>query len=425
MSGTTTTAQLPRPEWLDYTFLDLAVWKYLAILGLLLAAMVTRQVVELLLRRYFRALFDRADLKTLRSTIERGDRAVGFLTFAVIIYVGAPLVDLPLRADQIMRLAARAMIAGGSVWVVFRILDAVFAFLAAKAERTASKLDDQLIPLLRRVAKVFIAVVGSLFALQNMDVDIGSLLAGLGLGGLAFALAAKDTVSNFFGSLVIFMDKPFTIGDWVVLPGDHEGIVEEVGFRTTRVRTFRNSLLTVPNAVLTTAIIDNLGARKYRRYTTTLGITYDTPAETVQAFCEGIRAVIAGMPTMRQDYYIVEFHGFGDFSLNVLVYCFFETPTWDEELRARSHLNLEILRLADRMGVRFAFPTSTLHVESLAGAGDRAAPHRAPPVGELESVIRAFGPGGELARPRGIALPSFGARALPAEDADQPGGGGG
>ncbi|MCA9676093.1 MAG: mechanosensitive ion channel family protein, partial [Myxococcales bacterium] len=361
------------PAWMERTYLDVEVWKYLAIIGLLFGAFVGKQLLEFIVRRYVRAMLARSGLHYLEKTSKQADRAVGFLTFALIIYLGLPLVDLPAQSEQIARVAARALTAVGGVWLAFRVLDVLFDFLAGKADKTESKLDDQLVPILRRTVKVFAAVIGSLFVLQNMNVDVGSLLAGLGLGGLAFALAAKDTVANFFGSVMIFIDKPFTIGDWIKM-GDSEGIVEEVGFRTSRVRTFYNSLLTVPNALMTTAVIDNYGARKFRRYNTTLGITYDTPPEKIQAFCEGIRGIIRAHPGMRQDFYLVEFRGFGDFALEIMLYCFMVAPTWADELRTRTQLNIEIMRLAERMGVAFAFPTRTLHVDSLASPGTGARP---------------------------------------------------
>ncbi len=392
-------------EWLDRTFLGVEAWKYLAILGLVFGALLGKAILEWILRRYFRSLLSRAGLSYLQATIEGADRALGFLTFALIVFLGVPLIELPEQPAQIVRVAARMMTAVGGVWLSFRVLDVLFDWLAGRAERTDSKLDDQLIPILRRTVKVFAAIIGGLFVLQNMNVDVGSLLAGLGLGGLAFALAAKDTVANFFGSVMIFVDKPFTIGDWVVID-KHEGIVEEVGFRTSRIRTFYNSLLTVPNAMMTTAVIDNYGARKYRRYSTTIGITYATPAEQVQAFCEGVRAIITGLPGMRKDYYMVEFREFGASSLNIMLYCFMETPTWAEELRVRTHLNLEILRFAEKLGVRFAFPTTTVHIESQVAPGPSQAPAPGPATADLAEVIRAFGPRGALARPRGVALTS-------------------
>ena len=136
-------------------------------------------------------------------------------------------------------------------------------------------------------------MLGILIVLQNMGVNVFSLLAGLGLGGLAFALAAKDTAANLFGSIMILTDRPFKIGDWVKMDGV-EGTVEEIGFRSTRVRTFYNSLITIPNATIANVQIDNLGVRQYRRTTATLGVTYDTSMEKMNQFVEGIRKIIEG-----------------------------------------------------------------------------------------------------------------------------------
>jgi MscS family membrane protein len=232
---------------------------------------------------------------------------------------------------------------------------------------------------------------------------VGSLLAGLGLGGLAIALAAKDTIANFFGSIMIFIDKPFQIGDWVVI-GSTEGIIEEVGFRTTRVRTFYNSLVTVPNAKVVDTAVDNYGARRYRRYHTTLSLTYDTPPEKLQAFLEAVRALIAGMPHMRKDYYLVEFKDFGESSLEVMLYCFMVVNDWSEEMRTRTQLNLEILRLGRELGVSFAFPTRTLHLETLAQLGESRPSHSGPREREeLVALIDSMGPYGAGAQVKALS----------------------
>jgi MscS family membrane protein len=286
------------------------------------------------------------------------------------------------------------------VWAVYRLVDVLAETMAAKAAVTESKLDDQLVPLVRKSLKVLTVIAGLLFLLENLNVDVTSLLAGLGIGGVAVALAAKDTVANFFGSIMIFIDRPFQIGDWVVVSGV-EGIVEEVGFRSTRIRTFYNSLVTVPNAKFMEANIDNYGARQYRRSYFTLNVTYDTTVDQMQSFVEGIRAIIQNNPYTRKDYYEVHMSGFGAHSLDVMVYFFFKVKSWTEELRERHHVLLEIMRLAADLGIVFAFPTQTLQVDSLAAPGaERQLP---PPLprGELESVIRDFGPGGTKGQPGG------------------------
>jgi MscS family membrane protein len=184
----------------------------------------------------------------------------------------------------------------------------------------------------------------------------------MGIAGLGVSLAAKDTISNLFGSLTVLLDRPFRIGDWVNIDNGIEGTVEEVGLRSCRIRTFYNSLITIPNGMLTNAHIDNYGMRQFRRYSTNLGVQYDTPVEKIEAFCEGIREIIRKHPHTRKDYYHVYLNGLGASSLNILLYVFFITPDWADELKERHRLIMDILRLGKEMGIQFAFPTQTLHM---------------------------------------------------------------
>ena len=280
----------------------------------------------------------------------------------------------------------------GVLQVAYRAIDIFMDVLARRATKTESKLDDSLVPLLRTAVRLFVTFVGLLFVLQNLDINVSSLIAGLGLGGLAIALAAQDTVRNLLGGVTIFADKPFEVGDWVVVDGV-EGTVEAVGFRSTRVRTFYNSLISVPNGNLMDSGIDNMGQRRWRRYKTTLGVAYHTKPDQLQAFVEGIRAIIQANPGMRQDYYIVEFHGFGATSLDILVYCFIDAEDWNEELRTRHVLNLDIMRLAESLQVEFAFPTQTLHIANMPGQAQQLPdiPDRT----DLRNVVNSFGPGGK------------------------------
>ena len=244
-----------------------------------------------------------------------------------------------------------------------------------RTQRTDTKFDDVLVPLVRKGLKLAVLAVGLVYAAKAMNVDLLPLLTGLGIGSLAFAFAAKDTIENFFGSIAVILDRPFEVGDWVAI-GDVEGTVEELGFRSTRVRTFYNSQLTVPNATLVRATVDNYGRRQYRRWKTHLGVQYDTTPEQLVAFTEGIRELVRTHPFTRKDYYQVWMHGWSASSMDVLLYVFFEVPDWNTELRERERLFLDIVRLADRLGVAFAFPTQTVHLHQADGAApaERAAP---------------------------------------------------
>jgi MscS family membrane protein len=239
--------------------------------------------------------------------------------------------------------------------------------------------------------------VGILFVLQNNGVQVWSFVAGLGIGSLAFALAAQDTVANLFGALNIFLDKPFQIGDWVRV-GDVEGVIEEVGFRSFRVRTFYNSLVTVPNSTITNCNVDNMGVRPRRRVKIMLGLTYDTPTERMQAYVEGVRAILAAHPMVEQTYE-VHFNDFSASSLDILVYYHIVSNSWTEELETRAANFLEFIRLAEAMGVSFAYPSQSIYVESTPERP--AAKPTARDQADLEATAASFGPGGSAARPTG------------------------
>ena len=272
------------------------------------------------------------------------------------------------------------------------MVDAAADYWEHIAEETASKLDDQLVPLARTAGKIFVGAIGAIFVLQNLNVNITSLIAGLGLGGLAIALAAQDTLKNVLGGATILADRPFQVGDWVIV-GDIEGTVEQVGFRSTRIRTFADSLITVPNARMSDTAVNNMGQRSWRRYSTTVGIAYHTDPDRIQAFVEGIRAIVRANVNMRHDYYIVELHSFGDFALNIMVYTFIGASSWNEELRTRHVFNLDIIRLAQTLEVEFAFPTQTLHVaSSVEGAQEVPAPRAR---SDLAATVDDFAPDGQ------------------------------
>ena len=188
---------------------------------------------------------------------------------------------------------------------------------------------------------------------------LNSIVTGLGIGGIAIAMAAKDTIANIFGFVTIVTDRPFSIGDWVKIQ-NNEGTVEKLGFRSTQIRTFYNSVISIPNSTFLNSSVDNMGLRKYRRFSTNLSITYSAAADDIESFCEGVRELIRQHPQTRKDYFFVHLNNLSQSSLDILLYCFFEVDSWDEELAARHRLLLDILRLAKQLSVNFAFPTQTL-----------------------------------------------------------------
>jgi MscS family membrane protein len=336
-------------------------WQWLGLAVLIFVGLTLDVVVRVVIRKIWRRVIQRRGGEADRELLKKSVRPFGLLAAALWFYWTVRLLGLPPIALMVVLVAVRTFLMLASVWAAFRITDLAGEFFASKASRTDTRFDDLLVPLLRKTAKVFIAAMGVIYIAQALSIEILPLLTGLGIGGLAFAFAAKDTIENFFGSVAVILDRPFEVGDWVVI-GDVEGTVEELGFRSTRVRTFYKSLVTVPNSMLVRATVDNYGRREVRRVKTMLSLTYDTPPEKIEAFCEGVRELIRLHPYTWKDSYHVYFNQFSASSLDVLLYMFLECPDWATELRERQRLFLDILRLADRLGVSFAFPTQTLHL---------------------------------------------------------------
>ncbi len=369
------TSKLSEGSWLRKEPLLVENWQWIGLLALIAVAVVAERVVAFILRRMVRgsARSERVDLDERQLT--RFVRPFGVMITWWLFLVMLPMLELEnVALIRGLDLIGGVLISVAGVLAAWRLVDVVCDFLKNKAQRTNNTFDDMLVPLLRRTLKIFVVVMGLAYFSSKVTEDFYKVIAGISIGGAVLAFAFKDSLENVFGTFTVLLDKPFQLGDWITV-GEVDGSVESVGFRSTRVRTFYNSLITVPNRHFISAKVDNWGARSYRRIKTTLGVTYSTPPETIEAFCEGIRELIRAHPFTRKDYFHVYLNGFSASSLDIMLYCFVETPDWSMELREKHRLFADILRLADRLGVEFAFPTQSLHVvpEDAAFAGERPA----------------------------------------------------
>ncbi len=262
--------------------------------------------------------------------------------------------------DSILNQGIEVGLAVVVIWAAYRLSDVYSFFLTRRFSQHDDVLQKQFVPLISRSIKAFIIIVGVLLIIQNMGYSVGSLLTGLGIGGLAVALAAQDTLANFFSSLMLLTDMPFRVGDWVKFDAV-EGVIESIGFRTTRVRTFEKSLITIPNKIFMNTPIENYTMRDRRRIFINLGITYDTPPEKIEEFILGIKAKLKAHNDIHQDFSLVNLDKFGDFTLNIMVYCFTTTTVWEKFMLIQEDLNLSFLRLAAELKIEFAFPSQTLY----------------------------------------------------------------
>ena len=353
------------PIWLHDTHFLLADYQWICCFFLVLLGVFADVCIRTALRWTCRVVFKQRPPEELpeaeQQERKRLWKPIGLLAQAGVWYWGTSLIGLPEAILVILLVGLKFYTVVAAVWTSFRFVDIVTRFLQRKAQGTDTKFDDLLIPLFRKGLKIFAVCVGMILFADIFSLDVTALVGGLGIGTAALAFASQDMLSNVFGSVTVLADRPFEIGDWIVTDGV-EGTVESVGMRSTRVRTFYNSVLTLPNSRLTTAVVDNMGRRRFRRVRMTIGLQYDSTPDQIDAFCEGARELLLRHPYTRKDYYQVYFNDFSSSSLDVLLYAFFDCPDWSVELRERHRLLLDIMRLASAIGVQFAFPTQTLHM---------------------------------------------------------------
>ncbi|WP_246831064.1 mechanosensitive ion channel family protein [Nautilia sp. PV-1] len=247
-------------------------------------------------------------------------------------------------------------------WMIYNIItefeDYVYRFLGkfGKASR-------ELASFLIKITKVFVVTVGVVALLQDWGINVTGFLASLGLGGLAFALAAKDTAANIFGGIAILTDNIFKIGEWVKI-GSAEGIVEDIGMRTTKIRAFDKRLIVVPNSVIANSDVENFSRRDRRRIMMRLGLTYDTTLETMEKILNEIRKTLLEHPDIHNDPILIYFDEYQDSSLSIFCYFFTKTAVWDDYLKIREDVNFKIKEIVEKNGASFAFPSNSLYIET-------------------------------------------------------------
>ncbi len=267
---------------------------------------------------------------------------------------------LPTQVEKYGLLIAKILLSYHSIRFIYLSTTAVGGIIEAYAKKTDNSIDGQMASFATKTLRILVLVLGCLLVLQNLGINVTSLLAGLGIGGLALALAAQDTAANLFGSITIIFDSPFKLGDWVKI-GDLEGTVEEVGFRSTRIRTFYNSLVTIPNSIVAKEKIDNMRLRPFRRIRQNLGISYETPPDKIDAFCENLRYMIQQHENVIKETIVVTFDNFLDSSLNIMISFHVATSESNEEIKLRQQIYCNFLKIAAEMKVEFAFPTQTVY----------------------------------------------------------------
>ena len=257
-------------------------------------------------------------------------------------------------------------IGSGLVWISYNLVDELITFIIKKFFKEAEQnpaIKTHFLPFINHFIKIIVLCFGGLLVLQSLGINVVSLMAGLGLGGVAIALAAKDSASNILAYINIMLDRPFSIGDWICF-NEIEGTVIEVGFRSSKLKTFYDSIITIPNSVIASNNIDNMGKRKARRTRVYLGVEYGTDPEKIEKFIASIKKILINNSAVKKDYFQVYFTEFGASELKIIMNFFLLVNSWESELQEKQSIFMAILKLAKELKVNFAFPTQSIHIES-------------------------------------------------------------
>ena len=348
--------------FLENTFFDIP-------LGNLFAAILVF-LLFLLFRKLFTLIFIGTLQKFSKLTDTYNDDKIisalkGPIRFGFIL-VGAHLFFLIIfKETEFIKNILNTLVVYTIFWAIISVLESLRDLFHHATEKFNPDLAKEMGNFILKIVKVLVGGVGLGAMLQVWGINVTALVASLGLGGLAFALAAKDTASNMFGSFALLADKSIRIGEWIKV-GGVEGTVEDIGMRTTKIRSFEKSLITVPNQIVSNSPIENFSRRGVRRIKMRIGLTYSTTGEQMDTIVQEIRSMLHNHEKISQkETLLVNFESFGDSALNIFIYTFTNTANWERYLNIREDIHLKIMKIVEDNGSAFAFPSQSIYVEQM------------------------------------------------------------
>ncbi len=380
---------------LDSAFFDQIFWgntvkAYFLFGGILFLGLIFKRIVSRLLSRLLFKLFSSFSnqshndafvallirpieifilLTTLYLSINQLKHPLEVAVFHYSKLVGKVKEQIPVTIGDCIDRIFLFMIILSIFWIILRIIDFISHVLLYKASLTDDKADDQLVPFLKELFKTIVIFIGFFTLLGFVfEVNVLTLITGLGIGGIAIALAAKESLENLIGSFTIFLDKPFTVGDLVKVDGV-EGTVEKVGFRSTRIRTSEKTMATIPNRGMIDGVLENLSLRNSRKVSFIIGLTYETNSTSLRKIITEIESYINNHKGTSNDGN-ASFKSFGDSGLNVEVNYFVTELNYTQFLQIRQEINLEIMDIVMRNKSDFAYPTQRLISDRTIAQGD-------------------------------------------------------
>ena len=354
-------------EILLTNFLGNSIKDYIYFFGIILIGLIFKKLISKYLSNILYKVVGKKDNNVgIDKFDELLTKPIGFFIVLCFIYFGASYVSYPSFIDENFQSIFSKIFSLFLIYAIYKIfvkvIDYIGLILKQRAAETENKMDDQLIPFAIEIGRILVVIFALFFILGNVfDINITALATGLGIGGIAIAMASKESLENLLGSFTIFFDRPFTVGD-VVKVGTVTGLVEKVGFRSTRIKTFDKSVVTVPNKKMIDAELDNLGLRPVRRVKFHIGLTYDTSTEQIKNIVSDIQEMINSHEKTNEEGK-VRFQEFGASSLDIMVLYYVNSPKWEDLIDVKEDINYKIMDIVKKHDSDFAFPSTSVYLQ--------------------------------------------------------------
>ena len=349
------------PPFFEIRALEVQLWQWIALLLLVLGCYVVSWIVTAILFRFFSAAARRTKTEIDDQVVRHLVGPTRLLIALVLFSFGWLPLGLAMPARRFLVGLEKGLFVLVATWAILRLLDLGANIVAVRLRQRGKKQLLSMVPLGRRTIKVVFLALALVALLQNLGFNVTSLIAGLGVGGLAVALAAQKTLENLFGGFTLITDQPVTVGDFCRF-GDQVGTVEDIGLRSTKIRTLNRTVISVPNSTFSSMALENFGPRDRILLHTTLGLRYETSPDQLRFVLVELRRLLLGHPKIDNDPARVRFVGFGSSSLDVEIFAYARTNDWNEFLAIREDVFLRIMDVVERAGTGFAFPSQTAYL---------------------------------------------------------------
>ncbi len=348
-------------QFFSQTFYGNTIGNWLISLSIIFGSIIVGKIVFLISNKFLKKLTAKSKSKLDDIIVDMIEEPIILAIAIAGVWYGLGRLDFTIWWDKWLTKIYHIMVAINVTWFASRFIDAIIKeYIVPKAEKANSEIDNQVLPIVQKVVRVTIWSLGIIVALNNAGYDVGALIAGLGIGGLALAMAAKESVSNMFGGLMIFTIKSFKIGDRIKING-FDGFISEISFQVTRMRTLEGRLVTIPNSLFIGNMVENVTAEPSRKVVLNIGLVYSTTPAQIENAINILKQIEKDNNNLDEGT-TISFTDFGNFSLGITFVYYIKKSA--DIFNTQTEINLEILKRFNQNGLEFAFPTQTIYTKS-------------------------------------------------------------